>query len=158
MTPTSNGGKASATYSVWPERIVAIVLFALGVIFLLRARAYGIGTPQQMGPGYFPAVLGAAICLLAALIGLTHRHCATGQPVAWRSLAMVGGGIFALILVMPNFGLVPALFLCTLIVSRADRHTTSVQAAIVASGLAAGAWLLFIQVLGLPIPTFGSGH
>lgn len=158
MTSAPDGDTPSVIHSAWPERLAAAALFALGVVFLLRARAYGIGAPHQMGPGYFPAVLGAALCLLAMLIALTHRKAAAGAPVAWRPVLMIAGGMVTFILAMPHVGLMPALFLCTLIVSRADRHTTPVQSVAVASFLAIGAGLLFIQILGLPIPAFGSGQ
>lgn len=158
MTPTPGVDMPPATHSVWPERIAAMTLFALGAAFLLKARDYGVGAAHHMGPGYVPAVLGATLCIIATLIGLTHRKGGADEPVAWRPLLMIAGGMVTFVLAMPRFGLVPALFLCTLIASRADRHTTSAQAAGVAVAMAGSAWLLFVEILGLPIPPFGSGR
>lgn len=158
MSPRPDGDMPHVSNSIWPERIVALSLFALGVVFLLRARDYGIGDPYEMGPGYFPAVLGATLCIISVLIALIHRKGDAGEAVAWRPMLMIAGGMVAFILAMPRIGLAPALFLSTVLVSRADREMTVAQSLAVASFMAGGAWLLFIQVLGLPIPALGSGR
>jgi hypothetical protein len=158
MPLTPERARPVSRQRAWPERAVAVALFAFGLVFLVEGRSYGVGTPNRMGPGYVPMVLGAVLCLLVMLIALRYCKTTTDEAVAWRAALMIAGGMATFALLLPVVGLMPALFLCTWMVSRADRRTTPVQSVIVASGLAVVGGLLFVQLLGLRIPLIWSGQ
>ena len=71
-----------------------LLFMALGVAFAWGASKYPIGTAAQMGPGYFPLLLGALLGLLGAVIvfkALVFETEDGGRigPWAWRPLGFI---------------------------------------------------------------------
>ncbi len=70
-----------------------VMFLALGVLFVIFSQAYQLGTPARMGPGFFPAMLGALMALLGLGIGWRALSRSSGktelEPVGWRELFLV---------------------------------------------------------------------
>jgi putative tricarboxylic transport membrane protein len=54
------------------ELCAAAALALVGLFFLWQSGSLKFGSVDQPGPGFFPSILGGALCVLAAAIGL-HR-------------------------------------------------------------------------------------
>ncbi|MCY0093425.1 tripartite tricarboxylate transporter TctB family protein [Hoeflea ulvae] len=130
----------------------SLALGAFGIFYTVKAFGYRMGTLSEMGPGFFPLVVGLMITSLAGIILLAgiwkERDKAWKKPdlraMFWTLCALVA---FAL-LVRP-FGIIPAVVVLILTCLAARSDTTWPQAAVIAAGLAILAYLLFIVGLGL---------
>ena len=143
----------------------------IGVTFAVGAKSYSIGTAARMGPGYFPLMLGILLAALGALIMLNsvlrRNGPPDGDPVgrwAWKPLFYVLAANFAfgIFLVglpklgLPSFGLIVAIYVLTIIASRAAHQPSFKTSLILATVLAAGSYFVFIKGLGLVLPVWPS--
>ena len=143
-----------------PRDVVGgLVLVAIGVGFLVVGRELEFGTARNMGPGYFPTVLsGIVIALGAAMAVLAwrapHEEGAFGH-VPWPGVILVIGAVAFFGLALRGLGLATVLVLLVLAVASASRYATVISSALLAVGMAVFCVLLFIQLLGLPLPLVG---
>ena len=138
--------------------------FWSGVIFLAAglasagfARGYVMGTTMRMGPGYFPSVLGGLLALIGlALIvrALLQAEVPVGR-LAWSKLALVMASNVLFALLLRRLGLAGALILLVVVSAYASKRFRWPVATGLAVGLAVGSSILFVRLLGLPIPIFG---
>lgn len=111
------------------------------------------GTAMRMGPGYMPTML----CWIAIGIGavLAIRSVAVSAPPpaawAWRPVLSISAAIGAFMLV-EKIGLLVCVGLVVLVASLGDRETRWSHSAMLAAGLATFAALIFVVMLGLPMP------
>ena len=150
--------------------------FVSGVMFTVTgaafawhaATAYSVGTAGQMGPGYFPLVLGLVLVLLGsfimffALVVETPDGGSIGD-FAWRPLFCILGAnvLFGVLLGglpmwgLPSMGLMVAIYaLCGLALLADPNRFTLRRWLVLASILAAGSYLVFIKSLGLTMPVW----
>jgi hypothetical protein len=79
---------------------------------------YDLGSLRQMGPGFFPAVLGGALTLLGLVVALPAlRRPGQAAPFEGRSVLAVMAAILIFGLGLTRLGLVPATALATLVAS-----------------------------------------
>ena len=132
-----------------------LLLAALGLLLMAMGSGYQVGSLTAMGPGFMPVLLGAVLLALAALL-LWQGVSLPQVPLPLRPLVCVAGGMLAWALLADRFGFFAAalaqILLTSLALPQADRY----KELIVAVLLSAGAYLLFVRVLGLPLPAFGS--
>jgi hypothetical protein len=135
------------------EVFAGIVLLAVGSYFLVTALGYGLGTARRFGPGFFPLIVGSALVLVSiAIIGLALRSSAATLRVSWRPLITIGLGISLFVVVIPRFGLVPAVWLSAFLAAFGEREATLLKSALLASGICFGVIAIFRYGLGVPIP------
>lgn len=149
--------RASAARRGLAQLAGALVLGALGLVFVIEGDRYGLGELRRMGPGYVPALLGWIMLGLAVLIALSApggRSAESGgeETVARRPLLCVSAGVMAFVLLLPLLGLLPAVFLCALLSAFAERAVRWRSAVLVGLTAAAVAWAVFVGVLGLALP------
>lgn len=132
-------------------------VIAVAFAFFYRSFAFGIGTPSDMGAGFFPMVLsgvaliiGLAI-LLDGLVRKTRGH-AEHEEFALRPLLAVLGGIAAFALLLTPFGLGPAVAAAAAVAGLGDPENRLINLAVLAVFLAIGCWLIFSVGLKLPLP------
>jgi hypothetical protein len=120
------------------------------------ALSYPFGNLQQMGPGFFPRVLGAI--LVAFGIVTMVRGLRSGERVegawGWFPLAMLTVSIVAFGWLMERVGLVPSLFVLVVASAFAGREFRWREVVVLASVLCLLAVAIFIWGLGLPYPLF----
>ena len=134
-----------------------LLFCAAGVAAAAFARSYPMGTTMRMGPGYFPTLLG----WLLALIGfvLIARTLIRPGPSVGRlaysklGLITVSNVLFALLL--RRLGLAAALMLLVVVSAYASKRFRWPVATTLAVGLAVGSSIVFVWLLGLPIPIRG---
>ncbi|MER1968201.1 tripartite tricarboxylate transporter TctB family protein [Castellaniella sp. GW247-6E4] len=144
------------------------LLFVItGACFGWGATAYRIGTSAHMGPGYFPLLCSALLVLigLAVCIKSLTLETADGEPIGrWAGKPLVfiilANALFAALLGgwpalgIPAFGFVLAAWIATIAAARAGSQFRLGEAALLATVLALGGWLIFVKGLGMQLPAW----
>ncbi len=120
------------------------------------ALAYPFGTLQQMGPGFFPRVLGAI--LVGFGVVTIARGLRSGERVeggwGWFPLAMLTVSIVAFGWLMERVGLVPSLVVLVVASAFAGREFRWGEVAVLAGVMCLLSVAIFVWGLGLPYPLF----
>jgi hypothetical protein len=137
------------------EVTAAGAIVAFGLVALWLGSSYSIGTLGQMGPGYFPVILGG-FTVLVGLATVVHvrRSDAPAPNVAVGPAALVLGGLLAWALTAERFGLVPATFAVVILSAFAKppvRLVPLLGMAVIASALCV---VVFVYGFGLPLRPF----
>jgi uncharacterized membrane protein YgdD (TMEM256/DUF423 family) len=143
-----------------PRDIVGgLIVTAIGAGFLVYSRELETGTSLRMGPGYFPTILSILMIVLGLVIaGLALRTPITehsfGQ-VPWRGLLLLIGAVLFFGFAVRGLGLAPAVLVVVLATAWASRYAGLRSSLLLSIGLALFCTLLFIRLLGLPLPLTG---
>ena len=120
------------------------------------ALAYPFGTLQQMGPGFFPRVLGVILVAFGAVTMI--RGLRSGESVeggwGWFPLAMLTISIVAFGWLMERVGMVPSLAVLVVASAFAGREFRWGEVTVLAAVLCLLSVAIFIWGLGLPYPLF----
>jgi len=137
-----------------------LMFILFGVLFAGAAARYDVGVPAQMGPGWFPVVLGGLLILLGLLITLgacgMRADKTEVEPIAWREFGLVLLAIASFALLLPSFGAVLSITVMVVICAWAGREYRPLETVLVALALAVICDLVFIRGLGLPIESWPS--
>ena len=137
-----------------PDMAFAAFLVALGAFAFALAGELTVGTAAAMGPGYVPRGLALLIMVYGAVLGV--RAAFTGQQafpeIAWRPLLMIAAAVAAFALLLPAAGLGITSFVVVICAGFAAYDVRLRENAMLGVGLAVFAVVLFVIVLGLPIP------
>ena len=132
---------------------------AIGAIALFMARDYQFGTANRMGPGYFPTIISALLVLTGIAILMRGRFSGADiiGDVGWKPLVIVAGSIFMFGLLVQNLGLpLAVMMLATATATASVRFRLDWKATAGAAAFSACCSILFIDLLGLPIPLAGT--
>jgi hypothetical protein len=137
------------------------LLLLIGLSTVYQSSRYDVGTLAEIGPGFFPMVMGVilAACGLAiafsqsAAAGDDHDADTLGRP-EWRGWACILAGILAFILLAHNAGLFPATFACVFISAMGDRTMTVRNAGLLALAISVFGVLLFHYALKIQLQPF----
>ncbi|TSE24000.1 Tripartite tricarboxylate transporter TctB family protein [Tepidimonas sediminis] len=138
------------------DLIGGLLMAAVGAAAALYAQAhYELGELRNMGPGFFPVVLGWVLAVLGVLIALPALL-RPGESIqlAGRAALCVIGSIVVFGLLLKPAGLVPATVAAVLVASLADARFTWRTRLLTAAAIAALAWLIFIAGLGMVLPSW----
>lgn len=135
-----------------------LMFVGFGILAVVVARNYPMGSAMRMGPGYFPTYLGGLLVFMGSVIMYRALRVA-GEgigPWAWRPLLVLMGAFAAFGILMEEVkaGFVVALIAVILLAALAGREFRPVEAMLLTAGLVAGALGLFIWGLGLPYSLF----
>jgi hypothetical protein len=140
------------------DGLAGLIFIAFGLAFAIGALTYEIGSTLRMGPGYFPLVLGVLLVVLGGIIvvkGFVDRDGGAIGSVPWRALGLLVGAIAFFGLTVRGLGLVPAVFIATLMSAFASQRTNVVWAIAIATGLTGLCVLVFVLALSLRLPLVG---
>ena len=138
--------------------LLGLALGAIAVFVMVTASGYALGTARRMGPGYFPMLAGAVLAgfgVLLVLRGLLLGH----EPIqgfAMRPALAVLAGAAAFALLLERAGLVVAIAAMIAIAAPACRDLTMRAVIGLAAVLALGSAIVFVLLLGQPIPLAGA--
>lgn len=137
-----------------PKDFYAGVIFiVVGVAALLIGRDYSLGTTTRMGPGYFPALLGALLTLLGLIISL--RSLIFDGPavghIGFRPLVLILASMLAFAGLLEPAGLVIATAALIAIGCLGSVESRARDVIILSIALIALALGLFVYGLGLPM-------
>ncbi|REF73286.1 tripartite tricarboxylate transporter TctB family protein [Paracoccus versutus] len=144
-----------------PKDLIAGLLFlSAGILVTAISSNYPFGTLRQMGPGFFPVVLGLLLCLLAALIivGSVVGEAEAMEPWSAQTLRaalLILGGTTIFGLTVRSAGVIPSIFAMVLLGSLAMKGYGLKTALVTAVILSTGTAVVFGWMLALPLPLFG---
>ena len=133
-----------------------LLFIAIGAGGFGIALSYPFGSVQQMGPGFFPRVLGAILAGFGVVTIV--RGLRSGEPVqggwGWFPLAMLTASLVAFGWLMEHVGLVPSLVALIVSSAYAGREFRWGEVAVLAVAMTLLALAIFIWGLGLPYELF----
>lgn len=137
------------------ETITAAAIIAFGLLMLYLGSSYPIGSMSQMGPGYFPVVLGAITALagLATLLEV-RKSDAEAPHIPWGPAALLLAGLLVWGLTAERFGLVPATFAVIFMSSLARPPVRIVPTVLIAVIASVASIIVFIHGFALPLRAF----
>ncbi|RPE62945.1 tripartite tricarboxylate transporter TctB family protein [Pacificibacter maritimus] len=134
--------------------LIVAACFVLGIGW-----GYSAGKLTQMGPGYFPRIVGFALLGFGALSLYSDvtNPTVSNTRFEWRNLAFVCASILTFAALIDRAGLVPATFVSVALATIADSQNSVKSTLIYTLCVCLFAWGLFIHVLELPLSAFGRG-
>ncbi|MFH1797175.1 MAG: tripartite tricarboxylate transporter TctB family protein [Pseudomonadota bacterium] len=132
---------------------------AIGIVAGAIALTYPIGTPSRMGPGFFPVIISVLMTLtgMAVLLRAHRAGSPAVEAITWRPVVIVPLMVVVFGLTIDGLGLPLAVFVLVVGTAAASvKFEISWKAAAGAVAFSAICALLFVKVLGLPIPLAGS--
>lgn len=132
---------------------------AIGLVALLMALQYPLGTPNRMGPGFFPLVISSLLVLTGVGI-LARARMGKSEVIGitrWWPIAIVTIAIIVFGFLLDKLGLpLAVLLLCIGAGTASISFQLNWKAVVGAVAFSAVCGLLFVTLLGLPIPLVGS--
>jgi hypothetical protein len=134
-----------------------LLFFVVGLTaMIIVLRDYSLGTSLNMGPGYFPSLIGGI--LIAFGLYIMARGLVVGEKIAgvWglRPFVLLNFGIVAFGFLMNRFGMVPALVALFFISAFGGKEFRFKDVAILTIVMTAASWALFIWALDMPFRLF----
>lgn len=141
------------------DLLAGSVFIAFGLAFAATSLTYEVGSPLRMGPGYFPLVLGGILALLGLMIiakGLVAGEGGAIGTIPWRPAILIVAAFVFFGVTVRGLGLVPSLFVTTLLSAFADDQVSVPMAVLIAAGLTTLCVLIFVFALQLRLPLLGT--
>ncbi len=137
-----------------PDLVAGLAVIAGCAATAWISAGYGLGVPRRMGAGAFPFALSALGMILGAVIALravtAPEH--AGETVRWRRLLFVCAAFLLFAAAIEPLGLLLTIPAVTVLGAKADPKARFGESFLLGVGLAAGVWVVFVQLLGLGIP------
>lgn len=130
-----------------------LLLVAIAGAALFYISSLEIGTPLEMGPGYFPLMIASVLAVMGAIL-LVRGLAVEGPdvpPLNLRAAVLILGSFLVFALLLDRFGLIVAILAQTAVASFASRESVLWQTLLFGAALAAGSVVLFIWLLGMPV-------
>jgi hypothetical protein len=139
-----------------PDLAFAVFLIALGALAFALASELSVGTAASMGPGYVPRGLALIIMVYGAVLGIRALLSGPTQfpDIAWRPLVLISCAVAVFAILLPLAGLALTSLAVVICAGLAAYDARLRENAILAVARAVFAVLLFVTVLGLPIPVW----
>ena len=132
-----------------------LLMLVVGLAFVVGSvTTLDLGTARRMGPGAFPALVGAILSVLALVTLIRNLR----YPMGWDrpdpvSVLAVAGGVGAFAFLTPLLGVLPAVALSVLTTASAVPQFRWPGRLILALCVSAAVWLIFVKGLGIPLTT-----
>lgn len=134
------------------DLVAGTLLLAVGAFVIWESGHYDMGRMTNIGPGFFPRILG----IVLALAGVGTILTAFGRegampPLRLRVAAAVGLSLLAFALIVEPLGLVPATIALTVISRFAEPRPGLLRVLVLAVLLSALCTAVFVWGLKLPL-------
>jgi hypothetical protein len=132
-----------------------LLLVVIGGGAFWIALGYTMGTAFEMGPGYFPRVLGGILVVLGLATMANGFRRSEGAKIGawpWKGIALVLGSVVSFGLLAPKYGIVFATVVLIFASGLAAHEVNFKQLAFSAAILAAIAAGVFAYLLGVELP------
>jgi hypothetical protein len=134
-------------------------LAVLAVAYLVANREYALDTLAAPGPGVFPLAVGLSMLGFAACQAIAATRSSAGaaphppgdRRARWRVLALVGV-LVVYAVAAGTIGFLTASFALVLVSSRLLGARGWLRPAVLAAGVTAAAYLIFVVWLAVPLP------
>ena len=137
-----------------------IAYLGFGLLTVILARKYLMGTTARMGPGYFPTILGVILAGMGLTVLIRSFLSAEGGQVAPIKLGLLSRlllSILAFGLLLEPCGIFIAAFVTVLVAAWAGPEFELGEGLVVALALSASSWLVFVYGLRQTMPVWPSG-
>lgn len=128
-----------------------------GLAFTIQSFDLSMGTPAAMGPGYMPAVL--SVLLIGFGLAVLARGLLRGggiiPAVSVRGLAAIIAALLIFAFSVRGAGLGPSVFVMVLVSCLGSTRARPLPSLLLALGLTAFCWAVFVFALGLPLSLIG---
>lgn len=141
-----------------PDILAGSIFMAFGLFFAVTSTTYEVGTPFQMGPGFFPLLLGGVLVLLGILVvgsGFVAEREEEVGTFPWRGMVLIPIAFIIFGLTVRGLGLVPTLFITMLLAGFSSERISIVVALAIAVGLTVLSVLIFVVALQFHLSLFG---
>jgi hypothetical protein len=140
--------------------VTGLLYLALGAATAIMSWGYNIGTPYNMGPGFFPFGVGLAlafvgICVFISAVVPGAKHSPIGN-LAIKRLAIVLASVVLFGLVLEPLGLIIAVPLLLGVSFYAHQDFSWRELGLLVLVLVPFTWLVFVYLLGLQFPLLPS--
>ena len=139
-----------------PDLAFAAFLVAIGALAFALAGELTVGTAAAMGPGYVPRGLALIIMVYGIVLGV--RAALSGRQsfpkIASRPLLLLSASVALFAILLPLAGLALSSVAVVICAGYAAYDVRVRENAVLGVALAAFAVVLFVTVLGLPIPVW----
>ncbi|CDN58247.1 Tripartite tricarboxylate transporter TctB family (plasmid) [Neorhizobium galegae bv. officinalis bv. officinalis str. HAMBI 1141] len=138
--------------------LLGLFFTTIGVGSAVMAASYPFGTSSRMGPGYFPVIVSSLLVLTGILVLFRSRLTLGAIPeIGWKPIVVVSLAILIFGLVVEPLGLPIAVFLLTVVsATTSEKFRLDWRAFAGAAAFAAFCSVLFVELLGLPVPIVGN--
>lgn len=134
-----------------------IIFLFFGVSAVYIGSDYPMGSAGRMGPAYFPTVLGYLLTVIG-LIAVVRSFIRPGEAIGKfyvKELILILSAVLLFGFLMRGAGLVPAVLVLVIMSAYASDKFNLKHTVLLASGLAIFAVVVFVKLLGLPMPILG---
>jgi hypothetical protein len=139
---------------VTKEFLSGALFVALGLIAVIVAHGYRMGTAMQMGPGYFPTLIGGLVAVIGVIVAVKALLWPdqTEAITTWeiRPLIFILAAILAFGALVDTHGLIAALVALAVIGRLAGREGSMIELAIMVVVICAVAVGIFVYGLHMP--------
>lgn len=142
------------------DGLAGLFFVVVGLGFLVAAQNYSLGSASRMGPGYFPSLLAGLLILIGSIVGLRSLRStvdadgAIQAPFSPRSAAIIIGSTLLFAAMLAYAGLIVAVIFLVFTSSAAVGRALHWQTFVLAVALAGFSAILFVTLLGLPVPVW----
>lgn len=129
-----------------------LMFLAVGLFFGAKTlTGLPLGTLEEMGPGYFPLVLCAILCLLGlAVLAKAKPDAESPRAISLRSLVLIVSGPVAFGLAVRSLGLAPALIITVTLAVLASPRFRPARAIAIVLGVTLFCVAVFKWGIGVP--------
>lgn len=138
----------------WPDLLFGLFLIAVAAGAFAATARLAAGTAADMGPGYMPRAIALGLLafgLFFAGRGLVRPFSGIAR-VHLRPILGIAASVAVFALLVEDAGLALASFSAIVIAALASRESRLVEVLLFGIAVAAGAVLLFVKALALPVP------
>ena len=129
-----------------------LIFIAFGLSFLLVSRNYEMGNATNMGPAYFPFVIGALLALIGVIV-FFQSLVVTGAkipPLTFRPLFLITFALLLFASLLMHIGLVLALGVLVIVSAFAGHEFKIKEVLVLYGALLIFTLLVFVKGFGLP--------
>jgi hypothetical protein len=140
----------------WGDLVLSAGFAAMGLVWVLGARAMPMWERETPGPGWLPFAFGAlliALSLAAGIEALRSPAPAPETPGGLRKPLLVLGATLAAVLGIETVGFAVAMFLMLLVLFALAERKPPLRSALVAAAVAGALHVIFAVWLAVPLPT-----
>lgn len=133
----------------------ALFFIFFGVLTMVLSRNYEFGTPSEMGPGFFPTILGFLLIVVGIVVGVQAFRTNIVEEleeIPWRPIIFITLAVLVSAMLLLNAGIavaIPSLVFISALSSRIFNLSTTIITSIVLILFAGG---IFVWGLDLRIP------
>lgn len=126
------------------------MLFGTGYLWV--GSQYSMGTARNMGPGFFPLLIGSLTLIIGCILILRGALQSGDRPrFPFRPIVAIGASIAAFWGLINTFGLIAAIVGTVLLAAFAEPGPRPLRVAALIIFLVVLSWGVFVVALGMPL-------